>query len=334
MNLNHIPIRIIPDLTIDDRYAAIVEEAQARIDSFTIKAIKDRRLSELFVLDKSGMDSSAAVKILTGQGRFLVGFQFEAHPENSTQNFTVYVRKFIDGGQAVKFMLTSTVQDIMLQLISLEDHRTVAIFSMLNSSMDVGYRILTTTYGNQLHRLVDKAPSFLQEGISRRLERLAISKAVGEDELWKDSVVLDEGIGSLPDPKRPGSQDNILRVLIDEATSAEINDYVEKLISNSERIQQKRLTLRENPETPPHEIYEQMVRDDLEQLENCYARVHIYLKAFYKNKEHRIGTQNRILRQFFADQVEKIIAETALLEDLLTLSEEEYFMNIARHDEK
>ena len=333
MNLNHVPIRIIPDITIDDRYSAIVEEAQARIDSFTTKAIRDRRLSELFVLDKGGMDTSAAVKILTGHGRFLVGFQFEPRPESSTQNFTVYVRKFIDGGQAAKFTLTSTVQDIILQLISLEDHRTVAIFSMLNSSMDVGYRILTTTYGNQLQRLVDRAPPFLQEGISRRLDRLAISKAVGEEELWKDSVVLDEGIGSVPDPKRPGSQDNILRVLIDEATAADINDYVEKLISNSERIQQKRWTLRENPETPLPDIYEQMVRDDLEQLENCYARVHIYLKAFYKNKERRIGTQNRILRQFFADQVEKIIAETALLEDLLTLSEKEYFKNIARQDD-
>ena len=332
MNLNHLPIRIIPDLSIDDRYSAIVEETQARIDSFTTKAIKDRRLSELFVLDKDGMDLSAAVKILTGHGRLLVGFQFEARP-GSPQNFTVYVRKFIDGGQAAKFTLTSTVQDIILQLISLEDHRTVAIFSMLNSSMDVGYRILTTTYGNQLQRLVDRAPPFLQEGISRRLDRLAISKAVGEEELWKDSVVLDEGVGSVPDGKRPGSQDNILRVLIDEATAADINDYVEKLISNSERIQQKRLTLRENPETPLPDIYEQMVRDDLEQLENCYARVHIYLKAFYKNKERRVGTQNRILRQFFADQVEKIISETALLEDLLTLSEEEYFKNIARHNE-
>ena len=334
MNLNHLPIRIIPDLTIDDRYSAIVEESQARIDSFTMKAIKDRRLSELFVLDKGGMDTSAAVKILTGHGRFLVGFQFEARPESPNQNFTIYVRKFIDGGQAVKFTLTSTVQDIMLQLISLEDHRTVAIFSMLNSSMDVGYRILTTTYGSQLQRLVDKAPSFLQEGIDRRLDRLTMSKAMGEEELWKDSVVLDEGVRSIPDSKRPGSQDNILRVLIDEATSAEINDYVEKLISSSERIQQKRLTLRENPQAPRRDIYEQMVRDDLEQLENCYARVHIYLKAFYKNKERRIGAQNRILRQFFADQVEKIIAETALLEDLLTLSEEEYFKNIAHHDEQ
>ena len=260
-------------------------------------------------------------------------FNLRLVPGSPTQNFTVYVRKFIDGGQAAKFTLTSTVQDIILQLISLEDHRTVAIFSMLNSSMDVGYRILTTAYGNQLQRLVNRAPPFLQEGISRRLDRLAISKAAGDEELWKDSVVLDEGIGSLPDPKRPGSQDNILRVLIDEATAADINDYVEKLISSSERIQQKRLTLRENPETPLPDIYEQMVRDDLEQLENCYARVHIYLKAFYKNKERRIGTQNRILRQFFADQVEKIISETALLEDLLTLSEEEYFKNITRHDE-
>ena len=94
------------------------------------------------------------------------------------------------------------------------------------------------------------------------------------------------------------------------------------------------MTLRENPETPLPDIYEQMVRDDLEQLENCYARVHIYLKAFYKNKERRVGAQNRILRQFFADQVEKIIGETALLEDLLNLSEEEYFRNIARHDEQ
>jgi hypothetical protein len=73
-----------------------------------------------------------------------------------------------------------------------------------------------------------------------------------------------------------------------------------------------------------------MIREDLDQLENSYARVHIYLKAFYKNKERRPPGQNRVLRQFFADQVEKILAETGLLEDLLSLSEEEYFKNLAR----
>ncbi len=334
MNFKDLPMRIIPDLTIDDRYTAIVEETQARIDSFTAKAIKNRRLDELFLLDKSGIDSDAAAKILSGSGRFVVGFQFEMHGGNSTQSFTIYVRKFTDNRTAVKFTLTSTVQDILLQLISLEDHRTVAIFSMLNSSMDIGYRVLTAMYGNQLQRLVDKAPTFLQEGISRRLDRLAISRSVGEEELWKGSAVLEDGTRPSTDSRRSGSQDNILRVLVDDATSAEINDYVENLISNSERIQQKWVTLRENPEMPLPELYEQMVRDDLEQLENCYARVHIYLKAFYKNKERRIGAQNRILRQFFADQIEKIVSETALLEDLLTLSEEEYFKNIARQDER
>ena len=167
MNSKNLSIRIIPDLTIDDRYSAIVGETQARIDSFTTKAIKNRRLDELFVLDKSGIDSDAAAKILSGSGRFVVGFQFEAHPGNSSQNFSIYVRKFVDARTAVKFTLTSTVQDILLQLISLEDHRTVALFSMLNSSMDIGYRVLTGMYANQLQRLVDKAPILLREGIAR-----------------------------------------------------------------------------------------------------------------------------------------------------------------------
>jgi len=327
-------LQIIPDVTIDDKYSSIIGAALTRIDSFTAKAVKDQRLDELFLLEKSGIDQIGALKILAHRGRFMVGFQFESHPDNFTQNFTLYVKKFIDDGEAVKFTLTQTVQDIILQLISLEDHRTVAIFSMLNSSMDVGYRILTGAYGSQLRRLVDKVPPILTEGIARRLERLALSKSTGDEELWKDSSTPPDAAHSRQEGNRPGSQDNILRVLIDDATSAEISDYVENLISSSERIQKKRLILRENPDTPLGEIYDQMVREDLEQLENCYARVHIYLKAFYKNKDRRIGTQNRVLRQFFADQIEKIISETALLEDLLSLSEDEYFKHIAHHNDK
>ena len=43
--------------------------------------------------------------------------------------------------------------------------------------------------------------------------------------------------------------------------------------------------------------------------------------------------QNRVLRQFFANEIERISGETGLLEDLLTLNQDEYFKNIARHKE-
>jgi hypothetical protein len=43
--------------------------------------------------------------------------------------------------------------------------------------------------------------------------------------------------------------------------------------------------------------------------------------------------QNRVLRQFFAGEIENITGETSLLEDLLALNQEEYFKNLARHKE-
>ncbi len=122
-------------------------------------------------------------------------------------------------------------------------------------------------------------------------------------------------------------------MMADDGIFAEINQYVEHVVSRSDRIHKKRMMLENNPTMPRAEIYEQMVREDLDQLENCYARIHIYLKAFYKNKDRRTMGQNRVLRQFFADQIEKIMGETALLEDLLSLDEERYFKNIDRHKE-
>jgi hypothetical protein len=84
---------------------------------------------------------------------------------------------------------------------------------------------------------------------------------------------------------------------------------------------------------PRSEIYQLMVREDLDQLENCYACMHIYMRAFYKNKDKRNATRNKILRQFFAAQIEQITADTSLLEDLLSLNQDEYFANIDRHKE-
>jgi hypothetical protein len=333
MDSNNYAIQIIPDLTIDDKYAAIITEAQTRISSFTENALKGDRVGELYLLERSKIDPVKASKVLHTTGKLVIGFQFESKADPNAENFRLYVKKLMDSGKSFKFHLTPTVQEIMLQLISLEDRRTVAIFSMLSSSMDIGYRILTTSYGNQLKRLVEKVALFLTEGVARRLEKLAIAKESDEEDPWKQTQ---ENARYAPGPTqgdRPRSEDNILQVMADDGIFAEINQYVEHVVSRSDRIHKKRMMLENNPTMPRSEIYEQMVREDLDQLENCYARIHIYLKAFYKNKDRRTTGQNRVLRQFFADQIEKIMGETALLEDLLSLGEELYFKNIDRHKE-
>jgi hypothetical protein len=333
MNSSNYAIEIIPDVTIDDKYASIITQALARITSFTNNAVRDNRLTELFVLARSNMTPSTAARILKAAGRFVAGFQFETRSEVLDDNFRVFVRKQTQEGETFKFYLTDPVQEIMLQLISLEDRRTVAIFSMLNSSMEVGYRILTTLYGNQLRRLVQRAPYFVQDGISTKIERIAVAKSQDDPELWKVPYEPPASASGLRAGNRPRSQDNILQVMIDDSLFAQLNQYVENVMSRSERITAKRLLIEQNPEIPRQEMYEQMVREDLDQLENCYARMHIYLKAFYKNKDKRAVGQNRVLRQFFGCQIEKITGETALLEDLLSLNEEEYFKNISRHKE-
>jgi hypothetical protein len=134
----------------------------------------------------------------------------------------------------------------------------------------------------------------------------------------------------MPEGNRPGSQDNILQVMADENVSEEINQLVDNIVTRSARIREKRLKLEENPDMSRSEIYSLMIHEDLGQLENCYACMHIYLRAFYKNREKRNSTKNRILRQFFAAQIEELTGETGLLEDLLSLSEGEYFKNIDR----
>ncbi|MDQ7782669.1 MAG: hypothetical protein RDU20_07310 [Desulfomonilaceae bacterium] len=332
MNSSSYAIQIIPDLTIDDKYSAIIGEALNRITHFTGNALRDDRVGELFVLERSRMDARTATQILKAKGRLVTGFQFESRKDSVDDNFRVYVRKLADGGKIFKFYLTPAVQEIMLQLISLEDRRTVAIFSMLNSSLDVGYRILTTLYGNQLKRLLDKVPAFLTEGLTAKIEKLS-ARSAADSELWKEAADAETLRPEPPKPGRPGSQDNILQVLADDSVFEEITHYVEHIISRSDRIREKRIKLEQNPDMPRHEIYEKMIREDLDHLENCYARIHIYLKAFYKNKDRRTVAQNRILRQFFAGQIEQISGETGLLEDLLSLNEDEYFRNIARHQE-
>jgi len=332
MNSSNYAIQIIPDLTIDDKYAAIISEAQNRITHFTGNALRDDRVGELFLLERSRMDSRQAGKILKAKGRLVTGFQFEARTDSSDDNFRVYVRKVSEGGQTFKFYLTPAVQEIMLQLISLEDRRTVAIFSMLNSALDVGYRILTTLYGNQLKRLVDRVPLFLTEGLTAKIEKLS-ARTPADSDLWKEANDAETARPEAAKSLRPGSQDNILQVLADDSVFEEITHYVENIISRSDRIREKRIKLEQNPHMPKEEIYEKMIREDLDHLENCYARIHIYLKAFYKNKDRRTIAQNRILRQFFAGEIEHISGETGLLEDLLSLNEDEYFRNIARHHE-
>jgi hypothetical protein len=330
MNTSRHAIQIIPDLTIDDKYGAIIDEAQRRIRSFTDKALSGGRLGELFVLGRSGVDADKGARILTADSRLLVGFQFEVKGEGPDSNFGVFVRKLVDD-KKFKFYLTSTVQEIMLQLISLEDRRTIAIFSMLNSSLDVAYRILTTLYSTQLRRVVDRAAPFVRELMMTKLEKLRAAKSPEEAELWKDGSDPYSSGPAGSRAERPGLQDNILQVMADETVSDEINQYVEQLVSKKERIREKRRQLEENPDMPRSEIFRQMVREDLDQLENCYARIHIYLRAFYKNKVKRNAAQNRILRQFFAGEIEGITGETGLLEDLLSLNEAEYFMNLYRH---
>ncbi len=271
-----------------------------------------------------------ATKILKAAGRLVVGFQFEIRPDADDDNFRLYVKKVTESGKVFKFYLTGTVQQIMLQLISLEDRRTIAIFSMLNSSMEVGYRILTTLYTNQLKRLVIRAPSFVRPGMLQKLEKLSLAKLSDEPDIWKDEPPSTQVSGK-PKGDRPGSQDNLLQVLADDGIFSEINQYVGHILSKSDRIREKRLTLEQNPDMAKEEIYQQMIREDLDQLENSYARIHIYLKAFYKNKDRRVAGQNRVLRQFFASEIERITGETGLLEDLLSLNQNEYFKNIARH---
>jgi hypothetical protein len=326
-------IQIIPDLTIDDKYASIIEQALSRLGSFTSNALRDNRVRELFLLDKSRIDEVGAARILNQKGRLVVGFQFEISKDTPEDIFRIYAKKVTDGGKPVKFYLTPTVQQIMLQLVSLEDRRTVAVFSMLNSSMEVGYRILSTLYGNQLRRLVTRSPSFMRPIMQRKLDKLAVAKPGGDSELWKDSEDSAGAASGALVEQRTGSQDNILQVLADDGTFDEINQYVSHIISKSDHIREKWLMLQENPAMPRGEIYEQMVREDLDHLENCYARIHVYLKAFYKNKDRRMPGQNRVLRQFFANQIERITGETGLLEDLLRLNQDEYFKNIARHRE-
>jgi SpoVK/Ycf46/Vps4 family AAA+-type ATPase len=121
--------------------------------------------------------------------------------------------------------------------------------------------------------------------------------------------------------------------MADDSTFNELNQYVENVQSRAEHIREKRKRLEENPDIPKDRLYEEMVREDLDQLENCYARIHIYLKAFYKKKDKRTTDRNKILRQFFGAQIEKIFGDASLLEDLLSLDENAYFKNLERHNE-
>ena len=126
MKSSDFAIQIIPELTIDDKYTAVIGEAQNRIASFAGNALKDARLSELFVLERSRITAEQASQILRAKGRLVAGFQFENKPEMADDNFRIYARKHIEEGDSFKFYLTQTVQQIMLQMISLEDRRTVA----------------------------------------------------------------------------------------------------------------------------------------------------------------------------------------------------------------
>jgi hypothetical protein len=167
----------------------------------------------------------------------------------------------------------------------------------------------------------------------QKLEKLSVARSAEDEGIWGDASPDTPKVFGLPEGKRPGSQDNILQVMVDDATFNELNQYVENVKSRRDRIKEKRRQLEENPEMARHEFYRQMIREDFGQLENCYARIHIYLKAFYKNKERRTPGQNKVLRLFFAGEIEKISGETGLLEDLLALSEEAYFKNLDRHAE-
>jgi hypothetical protein len=331
MESTSLAVQIIPDLTVDDKYATIIDEAHRRMSSFTDKALRDGRLGELFILDRTGLDHWSAEEILRTDGRLVVGFQFEHRPDPTDSNFQLFVKKTVSGTTEFKFYLSPTVQEIMFQLISLEDRRSVAVFSMLNSSLDLGYRILTSLYGTQLKRLVTAASPVVQDSLELKLEKLRVAKSVEDSDLWETAAVEKGKPSGQQKSTRPGTQDNILRVMADDSVFEDLNQYVGNVISKSERIREKRRTLEENPDIERSEMYEQMVLEDLDQLENCYARMHIYLRAFYKNQNRRTRIQNRILRQFFGGQIELIIGETTLLEDLLALNEDEYFKNIDRH---
>jgi hypothetical protein len=331
MDANSLAVQIIPDLTVDDKYLAIIDEAQRRIASFTEKALKDGRLGELFMLGKISMDETKAAEVLTMDGRLIVGFQFENRPDPTECSFQLFVKKAVSDTKEVKFYLSEPVHEIMFQLISLEDRRSVAVFSMLNSSLDLGYRILTSAYGTQLKRLVEVASPLVREPMQVKLEKLKVATNADDSDLWEDGRPSPATPLQGPKSSRPGAQDNILRVMADDGVFEELNQYVGHIVSKSERIREKRRMLEENPHMTRSEIYEQMVLEDLDQLENCYARMHLYLRAFYKNKANRNRIRNRILRQFFGGQIEEITGETGLLEDLLALSEEEYFKNIDRH---
>ncbi len=69
MNSNNYAIQIIPDLTIDDKYAAIITEAQNRINSFTENALKGDRVAELFLLERSKIDPAQRFESLTYCGQ-------------------------------------------------------------------------------------------------------------------------------------------------------------------------------------------------------------------------------------------------------------------------
>ncbi len=96
MNSSSYAIQIIPDLTIDDKYAAIIEQALVRLDSFTTNALRGNRLRELFRLEKSRIDDAVAAKVLSEKGRLMVGFQFEIRADAPDDIFRIYSEK-IDG---------------------------------------------------------------------------------------------------------------------------------------------------------------------------------------------------------------------------------------------
>ncbi len=334
MEFQNTGITIVPEVTVEEKYSAIIETALGRIYTFTENALEKHRVEELYDLEKSKLNLELATRILEKKGgRTVVGFQFETHPDTSDDNFQVYVKKVTKSGKSFKYLLTPTVQQIMLQLVSLEDRRTIAIFSLLNSNPEVSYRILTTLYGNQLRRLLKQVSPTITEVVRTKLEKLKVAKPGVDSGIWKSGNDL-----TLPAPptsmgEQRTAQDNILQVMADETTFHEIYQYVSHVEARAERIREKQLRLEANPDVPRNEIYEQMIREDMDQLENCYARIHIYLKAYYKNKDRRTTDQNFILRQFFGSEIENIIGETGILEDLLCLLEDAYFENIKRHQE-
>ncbi len=64
LNSSNYAIQIIPDLTIDEKYAAIIEQALNRINAFTAKALQDDRIKELYLLEKSNFKVDVARRIL------------------------------------------------------------------------------------------------------------------------------------------------------------------------------------------------------------------------------------------------------------------------------